>query len=617
MSIPTDTVVRSGSGGRRGAAPAVFAAAAIASAAAAVICTWQRLFLGTDLQDENFYIVVPWRWALGDTPFVNEQNLAQVSSLLEYPFVKLFGIVRDYDVTGLVLYTRHLYLLMMLGVAAAVFLILRRVVRWELALPVASVYVSFIFLRTPQLSNNTMGAAFLTLGAALGSWVVLEGRGRAWALASGAAYGLAVVAYPTLLFIVPFYAVFLAFALGRRAVGMVAELAFTQPPDPEGPPTGPAAWRALSVWVLGGAGVLLPIGLVIISFGLRNLQRCWAYTMEVARNTDQLGGAAKAYEVALGFWRFYWSRPYLIVAALLIFTVYRRWPMPARVLLATVPLALWLAGLRSMLDAAGFVLVYAALSPYLFLFLPRSRREAGAKLLLWIWAPSMIAGAMTAFTSAAGYLNAPVGFTPALMVSGVFLAWALEAVTSPEPLVTSAASSGRLPWLALVVLVTVVGVTVVFQFQQRDVSYAQLTSRFDSGPWWGIRVTPDRRRLLDSFASDLRVQSTPDDALLVFDQACGYYPYSGGEIAADSYWRSNADVMAPLPQATFSYYRRHRIAPTLVVRLISTAGMTDAELQAACGGLDYPPTLVRPTYAFQRKPADESTAEVLARLPRQ
>ena len=50
-----------------------------------------------------------------------------------YPFVKLFAVLRDYDVTGHVLYMRHLYLLMMIGVAVAVFLLLRRLVRWELA----------------------------------------------------------------------------------------------------------------------------------------------------------------------------------------------------------------------------------------------------------------------------------------------------------------------------------------------------------------------------------------------------------------------------------------------------------------------------------------------------
>ena len=572
-----------------------------------------------DLQDESFSIVVPWRWALGDTPFVNEQNLTQVSGLLEYPFVKLFGLVRDYDVTGLVLYTRHLYLLLMLGVAAAVFLILRRVVRWELAVPIASVHVAYIFRATPQLGFNTMGAAFLTLGAALGLWVVLEERGRAWALASGVAYGLAIVAYPTLLFVVPFFAVFLAFALGRRSVGMVADFAFAYPPDPEGPPTGRRAWRALSLWALGGVAVLVPVSLLILSFGIRDLERCRAFTMDVARDLDQLGGAAKAYEVALGFWRFYWSRPYLIVAALLILIVFTRWRTPGRLLLAALPVALWLAGQGSTPGTAGFVLVYAALAPYLFLFVPRARREAGAKLLLWVWAPAMIAGAMTAFTSADGYLSAPVGFTPALLASGLFLAWSLEPVTSPRIATAEAPSRTRQPWVALVALVAVVGVLVAFQFQlqQGGVPYGRLTSRFDSGPWWGIEVTAEQRRLLDGFAGDLQVQSRPHDALLIFYEGCGYYLYWGGRIAANSYSLASPDALAPLPQATISYYRRHRIVPSLAVHLLSTAGMSDAELQAACGGLDYPPTLVRPTYAFQRKPADESTRDVLMRLPRE
>jgi len=572
-----------------------------------------------DLQDESFSIVVPWRWALGDTPFVNEQNLTQVGGLLEYPFVKLFGLVRDYDVTGLVLYTRHLYLLLMLGVAAAVFLILRRMVRWELALPIASVYVAYIFRATPQLGFNTLGAAFLTLGAALGLWVVLEERGRAWALASGVAYGLAIVAYPTLLFVVPFFAVFLAFALGRRSVGMVADFAFAHPPDPEGPPTGRRAWRALSLSALGGVTVLVPVSLLILSFGIRDLERCWAFTIDVARDLDQLGGAAKAYEVALGFWHFYWSRPYLIVAALLILIVFTRWRTPGRMLLAAMPVALWLAGQGSTLGTAGFVLVYAALAPYLFLFVPRARREAGAKLLLWVWAPAMIAGAMTAFTSADGYLSAPVGFTPGLLASGLFLAWSLEAVASPRIATEEAPSRTRLPWVALVALVAVVGVLVTFQFQFQEggVPPGRLTSRFDSGPWWGIAATTEQRRLLDGFARDLQGQSRPEDALLIFYEGCGYYLYWRGRIAANSYSLASRDAFAPLPPATISYYRRHRIVPSLTVHLLSTEGMSDAELRAACGGLEYPPALVRPTYAFQRKPADQNTRDVLMRLPRE
>ena len=603
----------------RGAARYLFAGLALAGAAIAVILTWQRLFLGVDLQDESFSVVVPWRWALGDTPFVDEQNLTQVSSLLSFPFVKLFGMLQGYDVTGLMLYTRHVYLVMMIGVAAAVFLILRRVIRWELALPVASVFVTYLFRATPQLDFNTMGAALLTVGASLGLWVVLEGRGRVWAFASGVAYGLAIVAYPTLLFVAPFFAVFLAFAMGRRAVGVVADLAFLNPPDPQGPPTGRPAWRALSFWALGAVAVVAPMSLVILSFGLKNLQRCWAFTMDVARGLDHLGGAVKAYEVSLGFWRFYWSHPYLIVAALLIFIVYTRWHRAGRLLLAVLPVALWLAAQGSLRDSAGLVLVYAALAPYLFVFTPRSRRVVGAKVLIWVWGPAMIAGAMTAFTSADGYLTAGVGFTPALLAGGLFLAWSLEAATSPDAACSGVVNRVRLPWLALVVLLAVVGVTISFQFQfqQDGASRSGLTSRIDDGPWRGIRATAERREQLEGFATDLRTHSLPGDALLVFDRTSGYYLYWNGDIAANSYSLATADREAPLPQATISFYRRHRIVPTLVVRLIVTAGMTDEELQAACGGLGYPPTLVRPYYAFQRKPQDESVADVLQRLPRE
>jgi hypothetical protein len=590
-----------------------------------------------DLRDESFYVLVPWRWALGDKPFLQEQNLAGIPGFVMYPFAKLFAVLRDYDVTGYVLFMRHLYLLMMIGVAIAVFLLLRRLVRWELAVLAATVNVTYIFWATPQLSYNTIALACLTLGAALGAWVVLFGRGWRFACASGAAFAFAVAVYPSLLFVIPFYAVFLAFAQGRRAAAMVAQGAFVHPPNPEGPPTGASAWRAISAWVLGGALVLVPLGVVMLSFGPSNILRSWQFTMGGARLLGQLGGASKALVVAQGFWRWITWRPDLIVAALVVYLVFLRWPRVGRALLAALPLVLWLAAQRGLLWAAGYVQVYAFMAPFLYLFIPRERRETGAKLLIWIWAPAMIAGAMTAYTSAAGYVNSAVGLAPALIASGLFLAWALEAVGRPATSVPGPASpssppddgeaglspagsrSVRVPWLALAVLTAIVGVTVMFQFQfqQRDVSYRELTSRFDSGPWWGIKVTPERRSLLDSYAADLREQALPADRLLVIDEGSGYYLYWNGEIAANSYWIGTDPKTGELPQSTISYYRRHRIVPTIVVRLIRTAGMTDAELQAASGGLDYPPVLVRPMYAFLRKPAAETTAEVLARLPRE
>ena len=158
-------------------------ALAVVAATVALVLTWRRLFVGIDLQDESYYVLVPWRWALGDRPFVQEQNLLQLPGLVTYPFIKVFGVLRDYDVTGLMLYTRHLYLLLMIAVAAVALLFLRRFVRWQLALPAACVVVTYIYWATPQLGYNTLALAFLTLSTSLAAWVVAaRGAGARWRL---------------------------------------------------------------------------------------------------------------------------------------------------------------------------------------------------------------------------------------------------------------------------------------------------------------------------------------------------------------------------------------------------------------------------------------------------
>jgi hypothetical protein len=598
----------------------------VSAIVAAVAFSWARLFVGMDLLSEGYYILVPWRWALGDRPFVNNIGLDQTSAVLTYPFLKAFAIIGGRDATGIVLYTRHLYLLLMIGVAVAVFLLVRRLVCWQPALLVASVYVTYVFWATPQLSYNTICLALVTLGAALGARVVVEGKGRLYAVASGAAFGAAVVAYPSLLLAVPFYAIFFVFAQGRRAVALVAQGALVHPPDPPGPPTGRAAWRALSAWVLGGLLVLLPAALVMASFGPANLLRSLRWTLSGASGLQRLGGASKAVAVSGDFWRLFTWRPYLIVAGLLAYLVYRRWPRVGRAFLASMPVVFWFAAQRPLLHASGYVLVYGFIAPYLYLFVPPGRRETGAQLLLWIWAPAVIAGTVTAYSSSYGYVNGAIGMTPTLFVSGLFLAWALEATMTTSAAAGEAgaaarSSSGRharSPWLALVVLTAVLGVTISLQFEYQQLGrpFRDLTSRMGSGPWWGIKVTPDRQRSLDGFAADLKVQGRPGDQLLVFDGACGLYLYWRGGIATKSYWMVVDPATGRLPRSTISYYRAYRIVPTLVVHLLHTEGMTATELRDSCAGLYYPPTLVRPGYAFQRKPADETTAEVLARLPR-
>jgi len=117
-----------------------------------------------------------------------------------------------------------------------------------------------------QLQHH--GHACLALCAVVGAREVVPGKGCRYALASGAACGVAVVAHPTLLFVMPFFAVLFAFAHGRRAVAVLAAGAFVEPPDPEGPPTGRSAWRSLSAWAVVGALVVVRVVAHLASLGI-------------------------------------------------------------------------------------------------------------------------------------------------------------------------------------------------------------------------------------------------------------------------------------------------------------------------------------------------------------
>ncbi len=579
--------------------------------AAALAFTWWRLWRGVDLVDEGFSVLVPWRWALGDRPFVNEQNLAQAAGLLSYPFFKLYALLGGGDSTGLVIYGRHLYLGFAVLVAVTVFVVARRLLRPELAALVAAPFLTVILFETPQLTANTLGAGLLAAGAALGAVYVTGGR-RRYALASGAAIGFACVAYPTVLFTVPFMAVFLAFSVGRRAVAMVAAGAFLHPPDPDGPPTGPRAWRAVSAWALGGTLVVAPVAAgVLLLAGRANLVRSWEYTLRSARDLGQLAGASKAVQVAADFFVFAGRQWYLVLAAALVYVVYRRRPHAARWALLGVPVALWLTGTTSGLGVSGAVIAYALGAPYLYLFVAESRREDGARVLLWVWAPALVVGAMTAYTSADGFEHAAVGLFPALFASGLFLAWSLETMGD-------AGGAVRRRWPAFAGLAAVVLVTLAFQvqFQHGGIAWSELDRRVSAGPWWGIGVSDEQHDDLTRFATDLEAQTRDGDELLIYPWGAGYYLYWPGAIAANTCQLMLADGSAPLPKSTLSYYRRHRVAPSVVVRLEETAGVSRPELEAT-GGFGYAITAVSPWYAMLRRPAGDRIEDVLARLPRQ
>jgi len=586
-----------------------FGIAVTALLVASALVTWWRLSLGADLVNEAFSVLVPWRWALGDRPFVDEQNLSQSAGMLLYPFDKLYALLGGNDSTGLVLYDRHLYLGLGLLTAFCVFLLVRRELPRVLAVLVAAPFATIVLFETPQVTANTLCALLLSCGAALVAVSVLGGP-RVFALLAGVAVGLACIAYPTVLLLTPFCAVLIAFSVRDWLGPFFPEVEMTSRPSvSQSPPSGLRAWRVVSVWALGGFGVVVPVvaGVVAIA-GPANLRRCWDYTISLARQLDQLGGTSKASEIFLAFVTLLVEQWYVVLAALLALVILRVRPRVGRWLLLLTAPAVWVTGATSQSGVAGAVILYALAAPYLYVFLPYERRRDGARLLSCVWAPAVVIGAMTAYTSADGFVRAAVGLLSGLVVSGLFLAWGLEPLRRHR---------GGLAWAA-VALAGIVVVTLAFQvqFQVGGVRLSRLDMRMTDGPWKGIALTGPQGRLLSSISDDLSRATRQGDRLLAYPQATAFYLCWPGKIAANTYQLYVAGPSSPLPAATLSDYRRRREIPTVVAHVVRTSGTTPEELRHESGGLGYPPVEVSPRYVIERKPPGESVEDVLARLPR-
>jgi hypothetical protein len=546
---------------------------------------WRRLFLGVDLTDEGFTVAVPYRFALGARPFVDEMNILQTAALFSFPFVKVFVWLRG--ATGIVLFMRHLYLLWSVLVATVAFVGLRRVVRWELALLASLLCTTLVIARIGDLSYNTLGAGFLVIAMGLGARALVGDGGDRWLAAAGAAQALAALAYPTLVLIVPVAAACLfAAAAGRRR-------------------------RAVVAFAVGAAATFVAEALLLASFGVGNVLRCVHYQLSDWQRLNEGSGPAKLRAVIDGVVGHLGLYPLIVVAALAVWLAYRRYPL-ARLALVAAPLALLPFGQQLVSGTDGFAVIYGLAAAYFYLFVPAARRGPATTLFVWGYLPALAAGLLTGYSSAAGWLQMDVGLLPAMVLSGVFLALSL-APRDGEP----AALRAALPALSVACLSGVLAVSLVcdYRFLPRAVPYSQLTATMHGGPYAGIRATPQRAAYLEQLRADLPTVAAASDRLLIFYQVPAFYLFWPHRVATNSVWISSpkgldvSDDPGPLPAATTAYYARRGVRPDVVLRVINTRGLSPAQLLArysaglgsASTGFAYRLVLVRPQYAVFRR----------------
>jgi hypothetical protein len=222
----------------------------------------------------------------------------------------------------------------------------------------------------------------------------------------------------------------------------------------------------------------------------------------------QAGGLGKLGAIGVHEWHTLPFRYPLFGALAAIVVLWNRKPGLARLLAATLPVLVLPP--RPIFFAASleYVAHVAWLAPALFVLV--HRRPRARRLFVAVWVPALLAGILTAYSSANGGTNFAIGFLPGAVVTAVFLVWAID--TSTPTLVAA---------FPLVVVVAALALFVAVPVY-RDGRLSTLTARFERGPYAGLLTSPRKRAFVAELGRD--VGSLPRQCRIVFlnDFPAGY-----------------------------------------------------------------------------------------------
>jgi hypothetical protein len=513
------------------------ALATLAVAAAVVVfaaMAW-RIRYGVEFHDEPYYAGVTYRFVLGDRPFVDEMNFLQLASLLTFPFVKAWVAVTG-GTTGVILFLRVLWLAFAAGVSAAGFLLLRRFMRWPVALVASLIPLVAAPFSITTLSYNTMGAGFLALGMVLGAWATVEGRDRRWLLAAGLAHGIAVVAYPTLVVAVFAFAAALVVLYRREAL------------------------RPLGAYVGGGAIVATLLAGLLLHAGLGNVGIAWRYMTSLG---GYAGGGSKIGHIIRTAGVFFAHQPvFLAMLAVSLVAVLALGDRGRWALLLPVAAIFPVGGMAAYTADMGALILYGLAGVWLGLFV-RGRPRA-QRLYVWGVLPALVGSAVTAYTSSNGFMNGAIGFFPAVFATAGVLALAMERPEGERGL-----GAVLLPWLLVAVFALLVAGLARNQlrafYQESPVEY--LTAEVPAGPFAGLYTVPERAAFDAELRHDIALYVNPGEHVLFFDGFPSGYLYTSARPAANTLWLSKSDQRtATAPHATLAYWSRTGCYPDVAFR---------------------------------------------------
>jgi hypothetical protein len=490
-----------------------------------LLALWNRFRHAAELTDETFSIALPYRFALGDKPFVDEVSSAQTAGILVLPFVWLYVKLTG-GTAGIVLFCRALHLAVKGVAALSVHAAARRWVSPPSAIACAIVPFAFTPHSIPNVGYNVLGSTLLVAGAFTSAAALSKpSPPPRQLLLAGLAYGLATFAYPAVA-PAPLIAAVLVFACAPRD-----------------------RLRCFGAFALGGVASFLLVSPALVFGGVRGVRESFEFASALVPR-----GQAKLPLVLDAFWK---GAPELLVGSTIALTVVRlarsRWLTSIVVPLVVVFAVFWFRKLAGTHWAALHLVTYAGLvAPAMIIAVSSDSLLLRSGIL--VCAPSIVAGVGTAWASSNATEMGCLGLWPAAVLFVVLAVAALER-----------AQAERIWTMAPAALLTIVLVLRTYEYVYRDAPLESLVTQVKSGPFRGIYTTAARAAQFAELERVTRLHDRPGGRLLVSYEQPGIYLFSKMAPASNTVWPLSWYGQEPL----LAYWRAHWTGRGMIIRVNS------------------------------------------------
>lgn len=499
-----------------------------------VVATFFRLRFGVDFTDEAFALAIPYRFLLGDKPFVDDWTLNQTVGLFLYPMVRAYRAATG-GIEGLILFSRYIYFALSASLAAVAYFTFRSQLGWALALLIAASYLAFIPFQIPNLNYYSLGVGLYSAGILFALPSVLSEEKNKKPLVCGVLHGFAAIAHPALSLAVLFYLACLSAKEFRRL--------------------------ALPYFI--GVIVVATPALIYFAGNFSAVHHVFLFTLNKYSVSPEYRLGSQIFFRYMGQLLYTGITPLLVISSWLLLPLLRRRAMIVILPLMTIATHLVaMMHLPVVIDGIGrhFYLLYLALvAPCLlfFLFLRSSKEEFNfaKSLFAFVWVPSVFAGLVLSAVSNNGLVLVGVAGLPAITTGVVFL-WLVVGPTGNRELIAPFSFAS----LTLVIL-------LLFQlFPHKNGRIENLDSQVEEGPYKGLYTTRFKREYLKKISYDLKMVAKPDRHVLFYFQFPAGYLLSEMKPSTPSLWTTC--IRADRSEC-IEYYKRRMKVGDVVVRMRS------------------------------------------------